>query len=249
MKRRAQGDTLVAGTPLDAEDISGDLEIAIDAVVVRERPDAAFDVILRTSRGEISGALHPCKGEAGAAIFVGGALGGLDGPANAIYPRLAEALRQAQGDPPKVPTKSQGLSSLRLHYRRPAEFTECVLDVLAGLSFLKGLGAGRVALVGHSFGAAVAIKCGELSELVAGVAALSSQLYGTRSVQRLSPKPLLLVHGAADGVLDCAASKDIYERALEPKRLVLYKGADHRLASCAEELFELLRTWLQEVVS
>jgi fermentation-respiration switch protein FrsA (DUF1100 family) len=241
VKRRAQGDTLVAGTPLDAEDISGDLEIAIDAVAARERPDAAFDVILRTSRGEISGVLHPCEGEAGAAIFVGGALGGLDGPANAIYPRLAEALA--------APAEGDGLSSLRLHYRQPGEFTECVLDVLAGLSFLKGLGAGRVALVGHSFGAAVAIKGGELSELVAGVAALSPQLYGTRSAQRLSPKPLLLVHGTADGVLDCAASKDIYERALEPKRLVLYEGADHTLASCVEELFELLRTWLQEVMS
>ncbi len=238
MKRRAQGETLVGGTPLDAEDISGDLEIAIDAVAARERPDAAFDVILRTSRGEISGVLHPCEGEACAAIFVGGALGGLDGPANAIYPRLAEALA--------APAEGDGLSSLRLHYRQPGEFIECVLDVLAGLSFLKGLGAGRVALVGHSFGAAVAIKCGELSELVAGVAALSSQLYGTRSAQRLSPRPLLLVHGTADGVLDCAASKDIYERALEPKRLVLYEGADHTLASCAEELFELLRRWLQE---
>jgi alpha/beta superfamily hydrolase len=249
VKRRPQGDTLVAGTPLDAEDISGELEIAIEAVAALERPDAAFDVILRTSRGEISGVLHPCEGQAGAAIFVGGALGGLDGPANAIYPRLAEALRQAQGDPSRVATKSQGLSSLRLNYRQPGEFTECVLDVLAGLSFLKGLGAGRVALVGHSFGAAVAIKGGELSELVAGVAALSPQLYGTRSVQRLSPKPLLLVHGTADSMLDCTASKDIYERALEPKRLVLYEGADHTLASCAQELFELLQTWLLEVVS
>ena len=237
----------MSGTPLDADDLSGDLEIAIEAFAARERPDAALDVIVRTSRGEISGVLHPCEGEAGAVIFVGGALGGLDGPANAVYPRLANALRQAQGDPAGTTVEARVLSGLRLHYRRPGDFTECVLDVLAGLAFLKGLGARRVALVGHSFGAAVAIKCGELSELVSGVAALSPQLYGTRSVQRLAPKPLLLVHGIADNVLDCAASTDIFERALEPKRLVLYEGAGHSLASCADELFELLHAWLVEV--
>jgi fermentation-respiration switch protein FrsA (DUF1100 family) len=74
-------------------------------------------------------------------------------------------------------------------------------------------------------------------------------VYGTRSVERLSPRPLLLVHGTADGVLDCQASRDIYQRALEPKRLVLYEGAGHALMSCAEELFELLEAWLTEVVS
>ena len=84
---------------------------------------------------------------------------------------------------------------------------------------------------------------------VARRAALSPQLYGTRRVQRLSPKALLLVHGTADGMLDCAASDDIYDRALEPKRLVLYEGADHSLASCAEELFELLGAWLVELVA
>jgi fermentation-respiration switch protein FrsA (DUF1100 family) len=68
-------------------------------------------------------------------------------------------------------------------------------------------------------------------------------------VQRLAPRPLLLVHGTADTILDCAASQDIYDRALEPKRLVLYEGADHSLVSCADELFELLRDWLADVVA
>jgi len=243
-------------TPLEEEDLSGDLEIAIEGVAASDRPDGALDILLRTTRGEITAVLHPCEGESGAAIFVGGALGGLDGPATAIYARLAEvladtagALRQAQRDPAETQSQPHGLSSLRLHYRQPGEFPECVLDVLAGISFLKGVGAQRVALVGHSFGAAVVIKSGELSDLVSGVAALSPQLYGTRTVERLAPRALLLVHGTADGVLDCAASKDIYERAREPKRLVLYDDAGHSLASCADELFELLRTWLVEAVT
>ena len=230
----------MAGTPLPADDLSGELELSIDAVAARERPNGTFDVVIKTSRGEIEGVLHPCEGEPGAALYVGGAIGGLDGPANGVYPRLATEL--------SAPERTPGLTGLRLQYRLPGEFEECILDVLAGLSFLKGIGARRVALVGHSFGAAVVIKAGELSELVAGVASLSPQLYGTRSVQRLAPRPLLLVHGTADGVLDPAASRDIYARAGEPKRIELYEGAGHSLSSCADEVFELLRAWLPETV-
>ena len=229
-----------AASSSQSEDVSADLELSIESVASRERADGALDLIIKTSRGEITAVLHACEGESGAAIFAGGALGGLDGPANAIYQRLAQELI--------APAHGIGLTSLRLHYRQPGEFQECVLDVLGGLSLLKGLGAQCVALVGHSFGAAVVIKAGELSALVSAVAALSPQLYGTRTVERLSPRPLLLVHGTADRILDCAASDDIYQRALEPKRLVLYEEADHGLTSCADELFDLLRDWLVDAV-
>jgi hypothetical protein len=218
---------------------TGDLELSIFGVAARERGDGALDVTINSSRGEIPAVLHPCEGEPAAAIYVCGALGGLDGPANGLYPRLAQALASSE--------QPGGLTGLRLHYRQPGEFEECVLDVLGGISFLRGIGARRVALVGHSFGAAVVIKAGELSEAVVGVAALSPQVYGTRTVERLAPRPLLLVHGTADRVLDCAASRDIYERAQEPKRMVLYAGAGHSLRSHADELFELLAGWLRGV--
>ncbi len=231
---------LRSGVPPEPDDLSEDLELAIEGVASSEQASGALALVIKTTRGEIKAVLHACEGEAGAAIFVGGALGGLHGPANAIYERLAEALL--------APDERPGLTSLRLHYRQPGEFQECVLDVLGGLSLLKGLGAKRVALVGHSFGAAVVIKAGELSDAVMAVAALSPQLYGTRTVERLSPRPLLLVHGTADTMLDCAASSDIYDRACEPKRLVLYEEANHSLASCADELFDLLRHWLVDVV-
>ena len=139
------------------------------------------------------------------------------------------------------------LTGLRLHYRKPGEFFECVLDVLAGVSFLRGVGAGDIALVGHSFGGAVVIKAGEIAPQVTGVAALSSQLYGTRGVEKLG-KPLLLVHGMRDGILDHAASEDIHARARDPKRLVLYAEADHSLAQNAGDLEELLAEWLPSVV-
>ncbi len=218
----------------DAED--RDLELSITNVAAHPEPDGNLRVMIATTRGEIRAVLHPCATAPAAAIYVGGALGGFEGPANDLYGRLADRLR------PK-------LSGLRLHYRRPGEFEECVLDVLAGVSFLRGMGAtGGIALVGHSFGGAVVIKAGELSPSVAGVAALSPQVHGTRTVEALG-KPLLLVHGMRDGVLDYAASEDIHARALEPKRLVLYAEADHTLAQAASDLEELLAAWLPETVA
>ena len=228
----------MSGSTNGADNLSGDLELSILGVAGKERPDGAVDININSTRGEINGILHTCEGEPGAVIYVGGALGGFDGPAGGLYSKLAREL-----------TSPGGMTGLRLHYRRPGEFEECVLDVLGGVSFLRGVGAERVVLVGHSFGAAVVIKAGELSDAVVGVAALSPQLYGTRTVERLAPRRLLLVHGAADQILDAEASKDIYSRAKEPKRLELYEGAGHGLGSCAKELFELAKSWLLETMA
>ena len=210
-----------------------DLELAIETVAAHPEPDGNFRLLIATSRGEIRAVLHPCNESPAAVIYVGGALGGFEGPAD-VYGRVAGRLRPR-------------MSGLRLHYRQPGEFEECVLDVLAGVSFLRGVGANGIALVGHSFGAAVVIKAGELSPAVGGVAALSSQLYGTRTVEKLG-KPLLLVHGTADTVLHHSASEDIYARAREPKRIVLYHGADHSLRQNGGELEELLASWLPSTV-
>ncbi len=213
-----------------------DIELSIERVAAHPEADGNLRVMLATSRGEIRAILHPCADGPSAAIYVGGAMGGFEGPARDLYGRLADRLRPQ-------------LSGLRVHYRHPGEFDECVLDVLAAASFLRGIGAtGGIALVGHSFGGAVVIKAGEVSSAVAGVAALSPQLYGTRTVQHLG-KPLLLVHGMRDAVLDHAASEDILARAAEPKRLVLYADADHSLAQAATELEELLASWLPQVVA
>lgn len=223
-----------AGDSAYPDDDGGeDLELAITQVAGHPEADGNVRLLIGTTRGEIRGILHPCATAPGAVIYVGGAMGGFEGPARDLYGRLADRLRPQ-------------LSGLRIHYRQPGVFEECVVDVLAGVSFLRGVGAGDVALVGHSFGGAVVIKAGELSAEVTGVAALSPQLYGTRTVERLG-KPLLLVHGKRDGILDHAASEDIHARAIEPKRLVLYPEGGHMLAQCAGEVEELLAAWLPSV--
>ena len=220
---------------INLSDDDRELELQIQQVAAHPEADGNLRIMLQTSRGEIRAVLHPCATAAGAAVYLGGARGGFEGPADDMYGRLANRLR---------PT----MSALRMHYRQPGEFMECVVDALAGVSFLRGVGAGDIALVGHSFGGAVVIKAGELSPAVTGVAALSSQLYGTRTVERLG-KPLLLAHGMRDGILDYTASEDIYARAVEPKRLVLYADADHSLLQCAPELEDLLASWLPSVTA
>ncbi len=188
-------------------------------------------VVLDTTRGVIEGILHPVEGGSSAVICCGGAMGGTDGPADKLYARLPALLEKDR------------VTVLRLEYRKPNEFEECVLDVLAGCSFMKGIGATDLALVGHSFGGAVVIKAGELHESVRGVVSLSPQLFGTREVENLG-KPLLLVHGMSDTVLHHEASEDIYRRALEPKRIVLYAEAGHSLIQAKDQIDALLTEWL-----
>lgn len=196
----------------------------------------AFNVLLDTSRGQIEGILHAVEGGTGAVVCVGGAMGGLNGPADSLYARLPALLAHT------------GVTVLRINYREPNNFDESMLDVLAACSFLKGIGATDIVLLGHSFGAAVVIKAGELAPLVRAVASLSPQLYGTRQVEQLD-KPLLLVHGMADTILSHEASEDIYARALEPKRIVLFADAGHSLIQAKDELDALLSEWIPAALS
>jgi pimeloyl-ACP methyl ester carboxylesterase len=167
-------------------------------------------------------------------LWAWGARGGYAGPAEGIFAQLAEAF---------LP---QGLTSLRLHYRHPGMYVESVLDVRVGLAFLKGRGCARVVLVGHSFGGAVVIAAGTLTDQVVAVVALSPQTYGAQGAVSVAPRPLLLVHGLADTRLPPSCARQIYQWADEPKELVFYPGAEHGLRECQGELHALLRRWIPE---
>ncbi len=220
------------GEPQEQQPRPEEYELSIRGVRAEEgEHPGEMRVELNTTRGPIEMYLQPVEGKTGCVVFIGGAAGGVDGPANQVYVRLAQALA------------GQGVSSLRVRYRNAGDFEECVLDALAACSFLKGIGAERAVLVGHSFGGAVAIKAGELGGIVSAVAGMSSQRFGTHDVQQLG-KPLLLIHGSRDDILDRAASDDIFERAVEPKRLVILEGAGHGLLEAADDVFSLLSEFI-----
>lgn len=191
---------------------------------------------LLTDGGEIGCRLHPAMEGDAAVLWVFGAGGGLGGPAGGVYTRLGQRLRD------------RDVLSLELAWRKPAHMTPCVDDMLAGIDWLASQGRRRIALVGHSFGGAVAITAGPACEEVVAVAALSSQSAGTELAGSLAPRPLLLVHGLADEILPAACSHDIHRRAAEPKEIILYPGCRHGLDECRDALDRDLIEWLSRVL-
>ena len=135
----------------------------------------SLQLAIETIRGELRGLLDAAKGEVGAVIFVNGAMGGpheVPASGERVFETLARTLA------PK------GVTSLRLRYRHAGELADGILDILAGCSILQGIGADKIALVGHSFGGAVVIKAGELAPIVVAVASLLPQLVGSRRVEK-----------------------------------------------------------------
>ena len=213
-----------------------DLTIQIERVDAWEPPEgqAGRGMLLRTTRGDVEAILHHEADTHKAVVWVWGVHGGFDGPADGIYGVLAEEL------------KGQKITSLRIDYRYPGLVHESVLDTLAGVSFLKSTGHTDMVLVGHSFGGAVVISAAPFGPLVKAVVALSSQTHGATNASAVSPRPLLLVHGADDTRLPPRCSEMIYEWALEPKELVIYPGAGHGLRQCKDALHDLLREWIAD---
>lgn len=200
--------------------------------------DDVFELTFDTSDGALTGIIHSLKKDetVGAAIWVGGAGGGLDGPARGLYPA---ACKQLVG---------KHIAGLRLHYRYPNQLEECILDSLLGVQFLVQEGLPNVALVGHSFGGAVVISAGAVSPDVKAVVPMSTQTYGVDLAPEISPRPLLLIHGTRDEVLSDRCSKYVYQIAREPKELRLFE-AKHGLDEAREEILSLLVTWISDKLS
>ncbi len=200
--------------------------------IPRPDGDTGEGIKFLTNRGELKGIIHKVENSSQAVIWVCGARGGFGGPGPGTYARLSEQLT------------GQGITSLRLDYRFPNDLMECVLDLLVGVGYLKENGFGPVIVVGHSFGGAVVIAAGATSDHIKGVVSLSPQTYGAGMAGQLAPRKLLVAHGRADTRLPFSCALQIYEWAKEPKEVVLFEGAEHRLEECREELETLLSAWI-----
>ena len=195
----------------------------------------AAGVRLRSTRGEIPCLFHAPRPDAKtthAVVFAPGSRGGFGGPGNGLYADLADDLA------------ARGFAALRAGYRKPADLDECTLDALVAVWHLSGLGYERMAIVGHSFGGAVAIGAARYSSHIRAVVAMSSQSDGAEDVVLLAPRPLLLVHGDRDGVIPIDTARTIFDWAFEPKELRVFAGADHGLRECRDEVRLLLGEWI-----
>ncbi len=218
------------------ESDGGDFRMELQNIIEEPAGLSIDKVIMETDLGAVNCLYHFVAEPKGGVVWVGGAGGGLYGPAGGLYLRLAKKLAANE------------IASLRVDYRRPNQLNDCILDTLLGTAFLEDKGCKRIVLVGHSFGGAVVISACAVSEAVVGVAALSSQTYGTDMVEKLSPKALLLIHGTADQVLPDVCSRDIYQRADEPKLVIYYKGCGHGLDECQEKVDHDLLAWIWQVL-
>jgi alpha/beta superfamily hydrolase len=211
----------------------------IEDVTGIDLPDADVGEGLRfrTSRGSFNAILHRAPDTDRAVIWVCGASGGFGGPGPGTYARMSEKF------------VGEGITSLRLDYRQPNDVFECAMDLLAGVAYLKSADHKPVVVVGHSFGGAVVIAAGANSAHIKGVVALSPQTYGAGMAGQVAPRRLLVVHGKADTRLAFSCGQQIYDMAREPKELVLYEGAEHRLEECRDDLEELLGKWIPETLA
>ncbi|CAI8016560.1 hypothetical protein GBAR_LOCUS10150 [Geodia barretti] len=224
--------------PTPVERTDGFVKIGVREVRTIPLPDGdtGEGLALHTDRGEIPAVLHRAPDSTKGVIWVCGARGGFGGPGPGLYDQLAQKLT------------AQGISSLRMDYRMPNLLPECAMDLMAGVTYLEDTGHGPVIIVGHSFGGAVVIAAGAVTRHVAGVVSLSPQTYGANMARLISPRPLLIVHGKADTRLPYSCGQQIYDWADEPKQLVLYEGAEHRLEECRDELGALLTQWIPAVL-
>jgi alpha/beta superfamily hydrolase len=186
------------------------------------------------AEGERGSVTHEALNADSAVILASGTYGGIDGPSS-VYGQVAERLQRS------------GVTCVRLDYARLNTVSGGVQDVLTAIEILKSRGVTRVVLVGWSFGGAVVANAGVASQSVVGVAFIASQKHRAEVVARLSPRPLLLVHGTRDMILSDENSRALFALAKEPKELWLIPGADHFFTEHTDVLAEKIFMWCHEV--
>ena len=142
------------------------------------------------------------------------------------------------------------------------------------LGGVEGVDPRRVCARGSSMGGFVAIHAAAVSEALAGVIAICPasergliaearrgdlemradvdalvpwlQEHDLRdAVGLLAAKPLILLHARGDDVVASEWSEELFERAAEPRRLIVVPGGHHRSVQHDHELNALALDWLE----
>ena len=67
-------------------------------------------------------------------------------------------------------------------------------------------------------------------------------------VANIAPRPLLLVHGNKDDLVDVSHAHKLYDRAREPKQIIIVDGAEHRLQQ-NDTAIAIVIDWLKSQVT
>lgn len=193
-----------------------------------------YPLLLETNRGDVECHYIPSPGTRRGVVFLPGAGGSWGGDfAGGLYPRLCEEL-------PK-----EGIACLRVRYRNADDLLECVLDAVAGIRYLESQGIDSVGLLGLSRGGGVVVYTAAAMPQVRTVVAMSAEGVREDVAAHLGPRcSLLVIHGKSDQLVWYRAAEDLYRAAREPKRLILYPGADHGLGRVADEVHREVYDWI-----
>lgn len=206
-----------------------------DILDINKKPGDGFEsVIIETSRGKIECHYYAAQEKDKAMVMVGGVGGDFDTPANDLYPRLCTDLLDS------------GISSLRVRFRYPTDLAEAVMDVLAGIEFLKYEGVTEFGLIGYSFGGPVIVQAAFNEKNVKTIITLSTQSFGISPISNLAEGvSALLIHGERDEILPSGNSVHAYFLAHEPKKLTVYEGAGHGLTEVSDEVYKEVKSWIK----
>lgn len=150
-----------------------------------------------------------------------------------------------------------------------------VLAMVRLLAASDGVDSGRIALRGSSLGGFLSITAAALSQEVAGVIAICPAgedhlARGVRqrrfemrvgdpldleawllaqdvgeSVERIAGRPLILMHAEGDTQIPSDHSEELYERAGEPRNLIIATGGAHTSVQHDPELQSAALRWLE----
>jgi pimeloyl-ACP methyl ester carboxylesterase len=168
-------------------------------------------------------------------LACGGAMGGVLGPADALYQDLGVRLAES------------GVGTIRVGYRAPNDITKCVHDLVAAADLATRSGAQRFITMGHSFGGAPALQAAViLQEHCAGVITLATQSAGCEPAEDLATRvPVILFHGDKDEILPLQAS-ELVHMVVGGGELVPLPGVGHLLVEARDELRGRLSDWIPE---
>jgi len=190
-----------------------------------------------TMRGLLGILWHEPVGDARdvGVVMMGGAMGGLMGPGDALYNQLGEDF------------SVRGIPAMRISWRKPNDMDACCVDAAAAVQMMVGTGCERVILMGHSFGGAVAVRVAVgLSAMVTGVVTFATQSAGCEVAGGLDGRPLLMFHGDRDEILPVEASEVV--RAIAGSgELRIMPGDGHLLAKSHDVMREEVNAWCDTV--
>ncbi|MDY6912378.1 MAG: alpha/beta fold hydrolase [Chloroflexota bacterium] len=65
-------------------------------------------------------------------------------------------------------------------------------------------------------------------------------------IDRVSPRPLLIIHGSQDELIDPSQAQQLYAKAKEPKELAIIPGAEHRIKG-SQAAMDKAVNWLKQI--